>query len=183
MARPTRTLLLALSVIACGHTSSTGDREVPHATGVLKIDGEWREPDWLNTALRGQFVGSDGQLSRPTSEVRFLRDDTTLYIGCYAADDDIRSTDGFDLDLGSLALHIDATGKATPDLPGMRVGVDRDGTLDDPKNFDEEWRLEIAVPIEALPTHGPATVSVSRCDSPKHGGRLCGAWLGRLVLP
>jgi hypothetical protein len=181
MARPTSTALLVLMTAACGHHSR--EQAVPHVTGVIKIDGEWHETDWLKTALREQFLGSDGQLSRPTSEVRFLRDDTMLYVGCYAADDDIRSTDAFDVNLGSLALHIDAKGTSTPDVTGMKVGVDRDGTLDDPKNFDEEWRLEIAIPIDSLPGHGLTNVSVSRCDSPKHGGRLCNAWSGRLVLP
>lgn len=93
------------------------------------------------------------------------------------------STDAFDLKLGSLALHVDATGTSTPLLPGMKVAVDRDGTLDDSRNFDEEWLLEIAIPIAALPTHGPSLVSAARCDTPKHGGRLCAAWSGRLVLP
>ena len=185
MAPPANAMLLAvLALIACGHKPSEPPaRAVPHVTGAIKIDGEWDEPDWSKTSLRGQFLGSDGQLSRPTSEVRFLRGDTTLYVGCYAADDDIRSTDAFDLKLGSLALHVDATGKATPAPPGMKVAVDRDGSLDDPSNFDEEWLLEIAIPITALPDHGATPVSAARCDTPKHSGRLCSAWSGRLVLP
>jgi|HubBroStandDraft_6_1064221.scaffolds.fasta_scaffold229486_2 hypothetical protein len=178
------TVLAILTIAACHKASKElPARAVPHVTGAIKIDGEWDEPDWSKTSLRGQFLGSDGQLSRPTSEVRFLRDDTTLYVGCYAADDDIRSTDAFDLKLGTLALHIDATGNSAPLLAGMKVAVDRDGTLDDPRNFDEEWLLEIAIPIASLPDHGPANVTASRCDTPKHGKQLCSAWSGRLVLP
>jgi hypothetical protein len=182
MAPPAKATLLAImAMAACGHEPAA--RAIPHVTGALTIDGEWNEPDWSKTSLRGQFLGSDGELSRPTSEVRFLRDDSTLYVGCYAADDDIRSTDAFDVKLGALALHIDATGNSTPLLPGMKVAVDRDGSLDDPRNFDEEWLLEIAIPIAARPSHGPTAVTAARCDTPKHGQRLCSAWSGSLVLP
>src|SRR6185503_10779847 len=104
------------------------------------------ERDWSKTALRGQFLGEDGQLSRPTSEVRLLGDGSDLFVGLYAADDDIKSTDAFDVALGELKLHVTATGAVEPPLPGVRAAVDRDGTLDDPSNFDEEWLIELAVP-------------------------------------
>jgi hypothetical protein len=178
--------LAALALIACNRATPADEPAplaIPSATGPIKIDSEWDEPDWSKTALRGQFLGSDHQLSRPTSEVRFLRDASTLYVGLYAADDDIRSTDAFQLVIGGLAIRLDATGKATPTLPGMKVAIDRDGTLDDPSNFDEEWLLEIAIPLAALPSHGPTQVEASRCDTPKHSGPTCASWSGRIALP
>ena len=171
----------ALLVLALGCQRAPAPRAVPHPTGPIKIDGEWDEPDWSKTALRGQFLGDDGQLSRPTSEIRLLADGSDLFVGLYAADDDIKSTDAFDVALGDLRLHVTASGVLEPPMPTARVAVDRDGTLDDPSNFDEEWLVELAVPRAALQRR--FDVSASRCDVPKHGTQRCGAWHGPVALP
>jgi len=126
--------LLLLSTVACRHADRA--LPVPATTGPVTIEGEWDEPDWSNVALREQFVDDSGGLARPSSEIRLLHDAATLYVGLYAADDNIQSTDAFEVSLDSLELRVDATGKVTPTVPGLRVGIDRDGTLDDPSNFD-----------------------------------------------
>ena len=170
--------LLLASTIGCRHADRA--LPVPATTGPVTIDGEWEESDWSKVALREQFVDETGALARPSSEIRLLHDAQTIYIGLYAADDNIQSTDAFDVSLDSLALHVDATGKVTPDVPGLRVAIDRDGTLDDPSNYDEEWVLEIAVPLSAttLAADHATTVHARRCDVPKQGGKRCGGWSG-----
>ena len=186
--QPRDVLLLAIAVLApaCKHHAAAVSDQVPHTTGPIKIDGEWDEPDWARVALRHQFLGDDGQLSRPSSEVRFLHDDHDLIIALYAADDNIEHTDAFDLTIDSLALHADATGSVTPAVPGMQAKVGYDeGTIDNPKDDDEEWVVEIAIPLAALP---PATdkhrqVHASRCDVTRDKTKRCGSWSGTISLP
>ncbi len=178
----------AVATSACGGGGSADATAavptVPHTTVPIKIDGAWDERDWPNTALRRQFYGSDAQLARPSSEIRLLRDESSVYVGLYAADDDLESaTDAFDLVIGSVGLHLGVTGQFAPALPGVRVAVDADGTMDNQRDRDEEWKLEIAIPRDLLPT-GLALVFASRCDTPvKTTQVLCGSWWGPVVLP
>ena len=63
-------------------------------------------------------------------------------------------------------------------MPHVRVAVDRDGTVDDSKNFDEEWVIELAVPLHDAGIAGssPVPFTASRCDVTKDGVERCGAW-------
>jgi hypothetical protein len=158
---------------------------IPHASVPIRIDGEWDESDWSKRAFRGQFRGDDGQLARPSSEIRLLHDDGAVIVALYAADENIETRDAFDLTLGALTLHVDATGKLTPAIPGVRAAVGYDeGTLDNPKDDDEEWVVELAIPTEAtgMTRDAPRAVRASRCDVPKDGIRRCGSWSGNLTL-
>jgi hypothetical protein len=158
---------------------------IPHTTVPIKIDGEWNEDDWPKVALRGQFRGDDGELARPSSEVRFLHDDADLIVALYAADGNIQTSDAFDLTVGPLALHVDATGKVTPPTPGVRDAADYDeGTLDHPQDDDEEWVVELAIPLAKTGLRPGAHVPVraARCDTPKDGIRRCGSWSATLTL-
>ncbi len=163
----------------------TPPNTIPRVSAPIRIDGEWDEPDWAKRALRGQFRGDDGQLARPSSEIRLLHDDTSVIVALYAADENIETRDAFDLAIGPLSLHVDATAKLTPAIPGVRAAVDYDeGTLDNPNDDDEEWVVELAIPIEATGMTRDATrpVRASRCDVPKDGKRRCGAWSANLTL-
>jgi hypothetical protein len=181
-----RLALPVLMLAACGGADDSAAPAVaiPHTTVPIRLDGEWSEHDWPNVALRRQFYGDDGRLSRPSSEVRLLRDDAYVYVGLYAADDDIESkTDAFHLVIGDFAMRVDPLGRTQPTWPGVVVGTDKDGTVDDNANRDEEWLLEIGVPRELLP-HGDVIVAASRCDTPRRTSQvLCGAWWGLLELP
>ena len=122
------------------------------------------------------FVAESGERARPYSEIRLLRDDANLIVGLYAADEDIRSTDAFELTAGSFAVRLDARGTASD--PRVRAGVDLDGTIDHPSDDDEEWVIEASPARRA----GPATdrdPAKSRCDVTKAGERRCGAWRAR----
>ncbi len=76
----------------------------------------------------------------------------------------------------------------------MHASSEIDGTIDAPNNFDEEWSLELAIPFQSLGMKGERGenigMSLSRCDTPKNGSRICGGWgvaqanrgRGRIVL-
>lgn len=154
--------------------------EVPVARAPIAIDGELHEPDW-NTRARVAAFTADGREARPYSQIRLLRDAQTLYIGLYAADQDIRSTEDFELAIGTLALSIDPRGRITPPFAGATTAVEVEDTLDDPRDEDEEWVIEAAIPIAAVPA-GATTIHARRCDTPKDGIQRCGAWDGPLLL-
>src|SRR6185437_6319824 len=105
------------------------------------------------------------------------------FVALYAADQDIRSEDAFDVHVGALHAHLTAAGTATPAT--VRMAVDRDGTLDDAHDEDEEWVVESAMPLDEL---GPPPIAIAaqRCDIVKTGERRCGHWNGTIdprILP
>ena len=155
--------------------------EVPVVHEPITIDGEIHEHEWNTLARFAAFTAGGGE-ARPYSQIRLLRDDRTLYLGLYAADQDIRSSDRFELAIGTLALSIDPRAVITPPIAGARAAADVDETLDDPRDEDEEWIIEAAIPITAVPP-GATTIHARRCDTPKDGRERCGSWDGPLALP
>ncbi len=152
---------------------------IPRVDTPVALDGELHEPAWNTRALRGVLLADDGGQARPYSEVRLLHDGTSLLVGLYAADEDIRTTDTWKLTLGARALTIDAAGRAS--APDVKTGIDRDGTLDQPGDYDEEWVIEAAIPLASLGAP-PLALDVERCDTPKDGRVRCGRWHARLPL-
>jgi hypothetical protein len=64
---------------------------------------------------------------------------------------------------------------------GAHVSHELDeGTANDPRDADEEWVIEMAVPFEAIGLEGRrgerVGFSAHRCDTPKAGRRMCGAF-------
>jgi hypothetical protein len=179
-----RWLLSVVLLAACKDRPSKLDRvqPLPHeialASMAIKLDGELDERDWNARANRGVFLGADGKLARPYSEIRLLADRENLYVALYAADEDIESSDAFELKLGPLSVSAHADGKVTP---ALAAGVDRDGSLDKPKDDDEEWVVELAVPRDRLTE--PLAITAIRCDTPKDGKSRCGHWDATLSLP
>jgi hypothetical protein len=170
-----RSAVLAVAIAACKQHGSKLDRlDPPPPATRIALDGELDEPAWNAVAMRGVFE-ANGVQARPYAEIRLLRDETHVLVGLYAADEDIRSDDSFDLTAGAFVAHLTADGRATPAT--VRTAVDRDGTLDDPNDDDEEWVIEAAIPIAAL---GPAPVAMSaeRCDRTKDGVKRCSSWRG-----
>lgn len=140
------------------------------APEVIVVDGELGESAWHH-AERHVFE-ADGERARPFSEVRLFHDATTQYVGLYAADENIQSSDFFDVKIGAFAFHINPTAEVTPAVPGLRAAVDLDGSLDDNSNDDEEWVLEIAMPRTS------GAMQFSRCDTPKDNIARCASWSG-----
>ncbi|HTR50993.1 MAG TPA: hypothetical protein VMJ10_09835 [Kofleriaceae bacterium] len=180
-------VLAPVACVACGKHESAREQapapklapDVVPRTGVaIAVDGELKEPPWNHRSLRAVLTGDDGREAHPYSELRMLHDDATLYVGLYAADEDIRTTDAWTLTLGPRVIHVDAAGRA--DAPDVRAAVDRDGTLDQPGDYDEEWVIELAIPLPAGATSFDA--AAERCDTPKDGKTRCGRWHARVGL-
>jgi hypothetical protein len=184
---------------------------VPRASGPIKIDGEVDEADWTTAGRTGAFADPAGAEARPYSDARFLWDEESLYVTLYAADDDLRARvtahDGPVWIDDAFSLHLTPDADASPTYlfdvsaagvtmdarrarggredasweSGLRVAVDRDGTLNDPSDEDEEWVVEAAIPLRALgvtPAAGARLfVEISRCDTPRGtASRRCAAF-------
>jgi len=183
---------------------------IPRATAPLRVDGETDEPDWTSAARTGPFVDASGAEARPYSDARLLWDDENLYAVLYAADEDIRAAatehdgavwldDAFALRIApsgetgtTYAIDVSAAG-VTTDVrkssdghadpsweSGIRVALDRDGTLNDASDDDEEWVVEAAIPWRTLGIAGASGThfgfGLRRCDTPRGARRSCGAW-------
>jgi hypothetical protein len=63
---------------------------------------------------------------------------------------------------------------------GAHVASERDGTPDDPSDTDEEWRVEMAIPLDAFGVRaepGEALgLRLRRCDRPKNAATECAQW-------
>ncbi len=179
---------------------------VPRARSPVKLDA--RPDDWQAGVVEtGRFKSVDGQVT-PDSEARLVWRDDKLYLLLYAADQDIRSSvrtpdaplwpeDAFKLTFTprgtgvTKVIWVSAAGTLT-DAAGAGEAPDRawqsgalvahafDGSLNDPSDEDEEWLVELAIPLAALGVRGvPGErigFSVRRCDVPKGMGRRCAAW-------
>src|SRR5215475_9737526 len=152
-----RAIVIGTVVAATATSLAAADRAlvVPQVGAAIHCDGELDEVAWRSPARTGPFLDPKGETAAPYSEARFLRDDANLYIALYAADEDIRSSDEFIVQVGSgssqMTLHFTAAGKLVPAIAGAKVGVDLDGNLDDASNDDEEWVIEASIPLAALP--------------------------------
>jgi hypothetical protein len=161
-------------------TSPTSARElrVPKLAAPIALDGETDDPGWRQVARTGTFLTEAGEPARPYSDARFVWGDGKLWVLLYAADEDIRSTDSFHLDIASHSFDVSPLGKVT--LDGALSAHDLDGTLDDPKDDDEEWVLELAIPLAALgvePKSGARLpIAIHRCDTPKGSAKTCAQW-------
>jgi hypothetical protein len=146
---------------------------IPQVAAPIQCDGELDEIAWRSPARTGAFLDAKGDIASPYSEARFLRDDNFVYIALYAADEDVRSTDSFIVQLGGKTLRFSPKGP----------GTDVDGTVDSPADDDEEWLVEAKIPLSAIPfaADGSVSAKVSRCDVTKDGVRRCGSWRGTLV--
>jgi hypothetical protein len=165
--------------------TATASFVIPRTSTPIKIDGELDEPSWVGSPARtGAFAG------KPYSDARMLWDDTTLYLALYAADEDIEtSTDAFRLvfDVKGTPHEIDVAPNCVITHgreSGARVACDIDGTIDAPDDMDEEWVVEMAVPLETIGIERdtPFHLSIERCDTPKHEPRSCTTWSAVAVL-
>ena len=190
-----------------------GVLHVPHAPGPIALDGDNDDPGWVRPpgpARTGPFKVASGAPARPYSDARLLWGDGYLYVLLYAADEDIQSgADAFRLRLtrGGVEYSLevsaggvlrDAARDARGAMPAWRSGAhasrEIDGTPDEAGDVDEEWSVEMAVPLASVGMRGQAGESagfaIERCDAPPGGARVCGGWgergdygePGRLVI-
>jgi hypothetical protein len=184
---------------------------VPLARGPIVLNGDPDDPGWQAGVRTHAFVGEDGvSPARPHTEARFVRAEEYLYVTLYAADEDLRagaeehdtSVSGDDefhlvftdektervLEINPMGVLVDGTRPAGSNAPldlgwesGARISVDRDGTPNHPEDHDEEWVIEMAIPLEALGLEGRAGESIGlsmrRCDTLRNTTTtLCGTW-------
>lgn len=182
---------------------------VPPARSPVLPDGEVEEDAWTAPARTGLFRDATGAFARPSSEARLLWDARNLYLVLYAGDEDIEARDtphdgpvwlddSFSILLAppgqgvTYTIDVSARGAVTdarrgragaPDATwesGIRVGLDRDGTISDPSDDDEEWIVEAALPWASLGVTPAAGMEIGlalrRCDVPRGGKRTCAAW-------
>jgi hypothetical protein len=185
---------------------------VPRAPGAVTLDGDNDDPGWTRApgpARTGPFVAAGGEPARPYSDARLLWGDGHLYMLLYAADDDIRTgEDGFRVHLSragvEYTIEVSAGGvvqAAARDAHGVldpawrsdaHLSREIDGTPDDDRDADEEWSLELAVPLASLGMRGQpgeaAGFAVERYDASRSRASVCSHWSagsrerGRLVL-
>lgn len=184
---------------------------VPHATSEIHIDGELDDAAWHDSAARTGAFATAGDVARPYSDARLAWRDGMLYIALYAADEDIVAPstlhdaplwtgDSFHLVFrrGGLERSIDVSPRGVM-TDGERIGggsfdsrwesrariaVDSDGTVDDSTDEDEEWIVEMAVPLKELGLSEAAGerigLEISRCDRVRGADgsvrRACGTW-------
>jgi hypothetical protein len=183
---------------------------VPRVSTPPKIDGELDEPEWTRAPGRtGGFVTADGAAARPFSEARLLWDEKNLYVALFAADEDVQVAkvehdgpvwlaDSFGLvltrsdgvsrtiDVGPSGTLTDGAGKAGEAVDytwqsNTQLATDIDGTRDDTSDRDEEWVVEMAIPLAALGLAAKSGerigIAVKRCDQVE-GKRVCGFFGG-----
>ena len=183
-------------------------------------DPGWTRPP--GPARTGPFLMENGNPSRPYAHARLVWGDEFLYMALYASDEDIecradhpdakfspdddafhivftRGANAYAFDVGPNAVLTDAIRRG--DSPwdtawnsGAHLSREIDGSMNDPKNLDEEWEIELAIPFAALGLRGEpgenVGLSIHRCDTPKGSRRVCSGWgdavdgrtKGRIVL-
>ncbi len=184
--------------------------QIPRTDASFQLNGDLVEPAWQHAAHTGPFHDTrTGALAVPHSEARLLHDGKRLILGLYAADEDIETragkpdgpvwtTDAFSLQLRKAGggptflldisaqgvvtdARLDADGTVHDDWQsGAEVGAEQDGTVNDPRDDDEEWVLEVALPLAAIGAKPGDVLQIrmSRCDTPHGARRRCGAWGG-----
>lgn len=191
-----------------GRSRSNIELHVPRFAGGIAFDGELDEPAWTTTVARtGAFVDSAGRPGKPYSDARFMWGNGFLYLALYAADEDVQASP--DSRPQSLApaddrFHFEVTvngkrfvfevnpagvvdarafSKGVPDATwrsDLKVGHDLDGTLNDSTDDDEEWVLEMGIPLTSIGLQGVPNERmeflVRRCDTPHRGPRMCNGW-------
>ncbi len=179
------------SVLGTGLGTASRELVVPNVDGAPDLDGELGDAIWRGAVARtGAFVDASGSPARPHSDARVVEARDELIVALYAADEDIRTTgplrDVFRVTIGATTFEVSANGELRGAPPGTRLGHDLDGTPDDGADDDEEWVIELAIPLASLglPDHagGRAPFVVERCDTTRDGSRSCSATHATLVL-
>jgi hypothetical protein len=167
---------LGLLVLGAGCRACAGKTVAP-AAPVIRVDGEIDEPAWAGATRTGPFLDADGHPSAPYSDARFLLQPDGLYVALYAGDENITRDDHFTVHIGDRDFRFGPADKRS------EVGIDMDGTLDDPADDDEEWVIETRIPYTELP-HGLTALTVERCDTPRNArAPSCASGRLRLELP
>lgn len=173
-------------------------------------------------AKTGGFVLDDGDEARPYSQARLVWSGDYLYVALYASDEDIVSrvdrpdapvspdddafhvvfSQGdvdyaFDVSPNGMVTDARRQGAGAWDTTwnsGVQSSRELGGSINNPVGLDEEWEVELAIPLESIGLTGApgenTGLSIHRCDTPKESPRVCAGWgdgvgvrkHGRIVL-
>lgn len=175
-------------------------------TGIA-LDGDFDDPGWKKGVRTGAFEDDLGAPMRPYTDARIAWGDGVLYFGIYSADQDIVTREDrpdaplwladdvhVAITVGDREYGIDASpagtitdGVRTKGGPadytwksGAHVATEMDGTLNKAGDNDEEWLVELAVPLASLGLEGKPgetfSVRMRRCDTAADGRKSCGGY-------
>lgn len=189
------------------HRAEPVTLHVPRAAEPIHIDAEFDgKKVWeADSGHTGDLTDEHGNGMVPFTEAKARWGNGNLYLMLYAGDLDIESRDAFHLEigggdrihildvsvLGGLTEAVCDADAAFPAAPAScdrswhsraTVAVDRDGTIDHLGDNDEEWVVEMAIPLAALGLDraAPGTrlpFAIRRCDIGA-GAHACGSWGG-----
>jgi hypothetical protein len=134
-------------------------------TAPLTLDGKFDEEIWHRTPVSKPFKAVTPKEIVTHTEVRALWDEKALYVGWYAADEDIGSKDVL------VTLVNGKRFELTPSTHTASAVVDSDGSLDDPNDDDEEWLAEQVITWKELGLSAPPKelpIDFLRDDQPKN---------------
>jgi hypothetical protein len=169
-------------------------------------DPGWTRPP--GPAKTGGFLFENGEQARPYTQARLVWGDDYLYLALYASDEDIESrTDRPDAPFGpdddaihvvfsqadtEYAFDVSPNAVITDSIrrgagewdstwnSGVHASRELGGSMNHPADLDEEWEVELAIPLSSLGMAGvPGEnigVSFRRCDTPKESARVCSGW-------
>ena len=185
-------LALAVTIFAIVHfRSANGDLPIVHVP---------RTADAEKAGARRVLIRPDGAEGKPYSDVRLAHEGGTLHVVLYASDHDIVTArvpaDGpvwrgddfhvvFTRGATSFAFDVDprctiTDGKREGQGPwsyawqsGAKATCDTDGTVDQPGDNDEEWVVDLDIPMASMGLSEKERVdlTVRRCDLQEAGGK------------
>lgn len=198
------------AVVSAAKTRGGPVLRVPHVPGAITLDGDTDDPGWVRApgpARTGSYELPNGKAAIPHSETRLVWGDGYLYLALYASDEDIEShtsqADGpvakedafrvvfsrpgveYELDVSPAAVIADSIrreggGWDSSWNSGAHASKEMDGTINNPKDRDEEWAIELAIPLESLGLKGESGesigLSLNRCDTLKGAAEICASW-------
>ena len=183
-------LLAGCSRLSCAEAPPPASRvvEVPRTPlPPRKVPPLLNGERWSISYHADPFVDAHG-LKQPHTHLQFMADDTNLYVGYYAADEDLRTKprptdprgsvgDRFTLKIGPMEIVLNPKGGTVP--PGVELETDVDGTVDVSNNEDEEWLEQLSIPWALL---GPRAkedgvlIRALRTDAPRRESERALAW-------
>jgi hypothetical protein len=159
-----------------------------------------RTKDAEKAGARRVLVKPDGSEGKPYSDIRLAHDGGTLHVVLYASDHDIITSgapadgplwrgDDFHVVFthGNVSYAFDVDPKCTMTdgkregqgawsyawQSGAKATCDTDGTVDQPGDNDEEWVVDLDIPMSSMEIGDKDVVdlSVRRCDIKERGGK------------
>jgi len=151
-----------------------------HIEKTPTLDGEGAERGWLDANPTPAYAFTDGGVGRPHTETRATWNGSALYLLFYAGDEDLEGDDFMGAELiggngKTITFKVSPNGRIDGPIE-IQAGVDRDGTVADAGDDDEEWLVEAAIPWSLLGRADEVKARFSREDKPKDAAKRTLLW-------